>query len=604
MKSMKKFFSMIIGTMLLASCMDMELLPNDKTVEEDFWQSKSDVSLMVNGAYNQFAKADVVKRLIIWGDFRSDEMIATTTEIPSTNSTRVALSQIEEVAIETTNMFADWSSIYTVINYCNIVLEKAGNVRNIDPNYTDGDYLTDRSQMLALRALCYFYLVRTFRDVPYTNVAYLNSTQDMVIKQLPPTEVLQYCINDLEEAAKNALSSQLTGWKAKGYITIDAINSMLADIYLWRGSVTHNVSDYQAAITYADKVIDAKKAAQVTMPGMESKLPNLTSIGRDTYADLFGNIANENGGSEESIFELQFSGDRYNEAVNQLYNKYKDYNSGVGYLSSSKKMGAAIGTGQVANDVKVPFAKTKDYRYWNSTFAVKTDVVDGYPIRKMVAQSNYTSLKDAAPDKGEPVMGRTYDGYAQNFIIYRLADVMLMKAEAMVAMTSDADLENTDTGEDAAAAKKAALLQLQQAFNLVWEVNTRSLDESAWASDSLRWNAYKDKTKMETLVLQERQRELCYEGKRWFDLLRYNYRHQETPCQYHVMMVDQNGQYMKSYDNFLQIIQSRYTEGNASARTNKMKEEPRLYLPVPHRDILTAREWLHQNPMYQDEFSE
>ena len=601
---MKKFFSMIIGTMLLASCMDMELLPNDKTVEEDFWQSKSDVSQMVNGAYNQFAKADVVKRLIIWGDFRSDEMIATTTEISATNATRVALSQIEEVAIETTNMFAEWASLYTVINYCNIVLEKAGNVRNIDPNYTEGDYQTDRSQMLALRALCYFYLVRTFRDVPYTNVAYLNSTQDMVIKQLPPTEVLQYCINDLEEAAKNALSSQLTGWKAKGYITIDAINSMVADIYLWRGSVTHNVADYQAAITYADKVIDSKKAAQITMPGMENKLPNLTSIGRDTYADLFGEIANVNGGSEESIFELQFSGDRYNEAVNQLYNKYANNNSGVGYLSSSKKMGAAISTGQVANDVKVPFAKTKDYRYWNSTFAVKTDVVDGYPIRKMVAQENFVSLKDAVPDKGEAVMGRTYDKYAQNFIIYRLADVMLMKAEAMVAMTSDADLESTDTSEEAAAAKKAALLQLEQAYNLVWEVNTRSLDESVWASDSLRWNAYKDKAKMEDLVLQERQRELCYEGKRWFDLLRYNYRHQETPCQYHVMMVDQNGQYMKSYDNFLQIIQSRYTEGNASARTNKMKEEPRLYLPVPHRDILTAREWLHQNPMYQDEFSE
>ena len=601
---MKKFFSMIIGTMLLASCMDMELLPNDKTVEEDFWQSKSDVSQMVNGAYNQFAKADVVKRLIIWGDFRSDEMIATTTEISATNATRVALSQIEEVAIETTNMFAEWASLYTVINYCNIVLEKAGNVRNIDPNYTEGDYQTDRSQMLALRALCYFYLVRTFRDVPYTNVAYLNSTQDMVIKQLPPTEVLQYCINDLEEAAKNALSSQLTGWKAKGYITIDAINSMLADIYLWRGSVTHNVADYQAAITYADKVIDSKKAAQITMPGMENKLPNLTSIGRDTYADLFGEIANVNGGSEESIFELQFSGDRYNEAVNQLYNKYANNNSGVGYLSSSKKMGAAISTGQVANDVKVPFAKTKDYRYWNSTFAVKTDVVDGYPIRKMVAQENFVSLKDAVPDKGEAVMGRTYDKYAQNFIIYRLADVMLMKAEAMVAMTSDADLESTDTSEEAAAAKKAALLQLEQAYNLVWEVNTRSLDESVWASDSLRWNAYKDKAKMEDLVLQERQRELCYEGKRWFDLLRYNYRHQDTPCQYHVMMVDQNGQYMKSYDNFLQIIQSRYTEGNASARTNKMKEEPRLYLPVPHRDILTAREWLHQNPMYQDEFSE
>ena len=40
---MKKYLSIILGALLMGSCMDMELLPNDKTVDEDFWQSKSDV---------------------------------------------------------------------------------------------------------------------------------------------------------------------------------------------------------------------------------------------------------------------------------------------------------------------------------------------------------------------------------------------------------------------------------------------------------------------------------------------------------------------------------------------------------------------------------
>ena len=36
---------------MLSSCVDTELLPYNKTVDEDFWQTKADVSSMVNGAY-------------------------------------------------------------------------------------------------------------------------------------------------------------------------------------------------------------------------------------------------------------------------------------------------------------------------------------------------------------------------------------------------------------------------------------------------------------------------------------------------------------------------------------------------------------------------
>ena len=56
---MKKYLSIILGALLMGSCMDMELLPNDKTVDEDFWQSKSDVALIVNGAYKRFASSIV-----------------------------------------------------------------------------------------------------------------------------------------------------------------------------------------------------------------------------------------------------------------------------------------------------------------------------------------------------------------------------------------------------------------------------------------------------------------------------------------------------------------------------------------------------------------
>lgn len=127
---MKKYLSMILAAGLMSACMDMELLPNDKTVDEDFWQSKSDVALMVNGAYKQFSSTEVQKRLIVWGGFRSDELLLNS-GVPASDGTYIALNQIQEVNIETTNTFSDWSSLYSVINYCNIVLEKAKAVMEI-----------------------------------------------------------------------------------------------------------------------------------------------------------------------------------------------------------------------------------------------------------------------------------------------------------------------------------------------------------------------------------------------------------------------------------------------------------------------------------------
>ena len=231
---MKKYIGLFLAGLMMSSCVDTILVPYDKTVEEDYWQSKADVSQMVNGTYKQMLSTNFIQRLITWGDFRSDELtIASALNVTNTVST--GLTQMESGNIETTNTFADWASFYSVINNCNIILEKAGNVRSIDPNYTDGDYQADCSQMLALRSLCYFYLVRAFRDVPYSTTAFMMSSQPMNIGQEAPETVIDNCIKDLETALPNALSANAyTDWRNKGYINRDGICALLADIYLWK----------------------------------------------------------------------------------------------------------------------------------------------------------------------------------------------------------------------------------------------------------------------------------------------------------------------------------------------------------------------------------
>ena len=55
-------------------------------------------------------------------------------------------------------------------------------------------------ECLAWKAMAYFYLVRTFRDVPYTTQSYEDDDQEMSIPQSAPDSVLQCCIADLEES--------------------------------------------------------------------------------------------------------------------------------------------------------------------------------------------------------------------------------------------------------------------------------------------------------------------------------------------------------------------------------------------------------------------
>lgn len=44
----------------MVSCVDTVLLPDDKTVDQDFWKTKSDVNQMVQGAYKSMLSADVM----------------------------------------------------------------------------------------------------------------------------------------------------------------------------------------------------------------------------------------------------------------------------------------------------------------------------------------------------------------------------------------------------------------------------------------------------------------------------------------------------------------------------------------------------------------
>lgn len=560
-KNIIKAAALGMMTLGLASCSDfLDITPQEIIIGSKFWNEKGDVQSVVTSCYAHMQTQAVVGRMMAWGEFRSDNIVGGTNV--NNNSDLVNLFKEN---LNASNSLTLWGDFYFIINTCNTVIEKAPAVQKKDPNYSESDMQANIAEVSALRDLCYFYLIRTFRDVPYTTTAYEDDTQAMAQPAVKFDEVLDSLINDLERVQNYAVKTYPTNKTnyQTGRITQDAIHAMLCDMYLWK-------QDYANAVKYADMVIDSKtndfKENLKKMGSMASDNDQLidgfplindkSSFGTSYYGQAFTSIFG-NGNSSESIFELTYSDELTmpsNGAVSYYYGNAKTYPGIV-------KPADFITTDLTLDQPQV-FRNKYDCRYYENMRQAGSDYgIAKYDVKSCSFSSVNTDIK---PTYGD-VYTETHSG--ANWIIYRLTDVMLMKAEALAQMVDD------NATSDAAKQQNDSLLT--QALNIVNAVNKRSNCQGTYAE--LKLESYNTKTLMTNLVMDERQRELMFEGKRWYDLVRRARR-------------DGNTSYLVSEV-------TRKSSENSSAIQSKLARMDAIYWPY-NIDELRVNANLKQNPAF------
>ena len=478
---------------LMAGCGDfLDIEPMNSTVLENYWKEKADVTGTVNGCYEALASEDVIRRFAIWGELRSENMMAG-------NNVPNYLNEMLKENLLQTNEICNWSTIYNVINRCNIVCHYAPEVERLDPNYTSSELKATIAEMKTIRALCYFYLLRAFRDVPFVTEPSIDDNQNFVVPASKFDVVLDSLINDLEAVKLDAQrryslekvnanriyvpvenNSRITRW---------AIYALLADMYLWKG-------DWDNVIKYCDLVIDYKRQQydeliqmdQITdvelfdgIPMILEAVKGQKNVG-NAYTTIFGQ-----GNSFESIFELYYNGNtgQENKWVNGFYG---NSNNTIGTLKASDCLMEGFTTDQ--NQIWV---SRNDCRAYESLQSEGTS----YAITKYTRQSASFNL----PPSIVTVAGARRSTSNSNWIFYRLSDVMLMKAEALI-----------ERGEaDWPEAFKLINNVYKRANNIMPESSTNALVYEDYSTS---------KEKMEELLFAERHREFLFEGKRWFDLVR------------------------------------------------------------------------------------
>ena len=402
--------------------------------------------------------------------------------------------------LEISNLTSDNATNYNKWrnNYYAIArVHQAMNAINASESLTGKDALI--GELKLLRAYFYFDLIRIFERIPYltettvaTEARYDEFTRD---------EIFGFIKQDIKDAWNSLPETQAEEGRFGKYVAA----ALMAKVSAF-------TSDWADVIEYSDYVINSGKY--------------------ELYDNFLDMSKIEFNNRKESIMAIQFSTANnnahinWNNLLNTTYSEGNLFGSGDDFFLASQNLVNAFRTDDKGlplfdtfNDVKV----TSDYEGNVDPRLDFTVGRIGFPFRGHTYNSKWCRAYDVYgeysgkkglidPASPEMVQGFPWGASALNFCLIRYADILLLKAEALIETNSSLDTA-------------------RQLINMVRAKADRSIDGSYTPVElnPMKANYYVGQYPAEgwnqeyarKAVRMERRLELAMEGNRWFDLVRW-----------------------------------------------------------------------------------
>ena len=438
----------------MTSCEDyLTIMPTDQITEEDFWNDKNDLDNVRAAAYKQMISGDVMNRAMLWGEVRSDNM-------KLNDLSNTSLLRIKDGILQPTDNNFDWAPFYTGINYCNKVLEYGELMAQDgrDPSFSYSDLNPIKAEMLALRAVYYFHLVRAYRNIPYVEKSISTDAEAMRahLPQEKGVNIIDTLIVQLESTVDKAAENYGNTVDNKGRFTKRSIKALLADLYMWQACMLNNsnakgdsianadakkntaldkVMEYtQAVLDDIKREYDADNVGNTNVSLGEVAKDHLdfldylttqriSSMNDEVYAEIFG----KKNSKYESILEWQYDGT--NNKNSTLGNYVASSTGGANLSPSALVAGSNLYNSATECDPTRGFGKT-DLRLLQTIEYRPNNETGVYNLHKNVLQTVVFNEYDDLTEGGV-FEYRSSSSQNANWPVYRVSDMLLLKAEAV-----------------------------------------------------------------------------------------------------------------------------------------------------------------------------
>ena len=461
-----KIISLAIMTASLftmTGCLDME--PVSSITDKNMWESEGQFTSFVYGVHSRLRENSF--NMFVLGELRSDIYN------PSTGWTGES-NKVEEITSNILSQerpgLSNFAGLYSNINQINLFISKAADT-NLLKEADKAYYL---GQMYGLRAFYYFHLLRSWGDVVWTDQPSTGFEIGKLDKAASPAAEIMEKIKADIQSSEDSFGTDYSFRESRTFWSKAATLMLKAEVYLWSGrrmgggsadaTVAQNaLTDIQSHISRETLDLMPNYTDVFAYDDKGNKEIIFTIHNKQNETDLFGGSWRNNlvpqratlslyyDKETDGQFELNFNGNMYYPVRNELYDKFDNLDT--------RKQGT----------LKAVF-----------TMDAPHDYVGCFPYKY----------------RGTTPSGASERLFADDFPVYRYADLLLMMAEA-----------KSLTGGDPTA--EINLIRAR-AYKANYDVATMGYPNMAGDKDGIN-----------EVLLRERYKEFMFEGKRWYDLRRF-----------------------------------------------------------------------------------